>query len=103
MVGGGKRQGFSTLHPPPSTLHSQVVRQYGQGQTMVVIPGPVELVMGSPPTEAGRFGDEAQHKTRIDRTFVLSAKPVTVGEYRKFQPRYGMGEIERWARQPDAR
>ena len=26
----------------------------GQGQTMVVIPGPVEFVMGSPPTEAGR-------------------------------------------------
>ena len=25
----------------------------GQGQTMVVIPGPVEFVMGSPPTEAG--------------------------------------------------
>ncbi len=26
----------------------------GQGQTMVVIPGPVEFVMGSPPTEADR-------------------------------------------------
>ena len=26
----------------------------GQGQTMVVIPGPVEFVMGSPTTEAGR-------------------------------------------------
>ena len=26
----------------------------GQGQTMVVIPGPVEFVMGSPPTEEGR-------------------------------------------------
>ena len=27
----------------------------GQGQTMVVIPGPVEFVMGSPPTEEGRL------------------------------------------------
>ena len=26
----------------------------GQGQTMVVIPGPVEFLMGSPATEAGR-------------------------------------------------
>ena len=28
----------------------------GQGQTMVVIPGPVEFMMGSPPTEAGQVG-----------------------------------------------
>ena len=28
----------------------------GQGQTMVVIPGPVEFVMGSPTTEVGRQG-----------------------------------------------
>jgi formylglycine-generating enzyme required for sulfatase activity len=41
----------------------------GQGQTMVVIPGPVEFVMGSPPTEAGRESRENQHKKRIGRTF----------------------------------
>src|SRR5262249_38164431 len=29
----------------------------GQGQTMVVIPGPVEFLMGSPRTEADRDGD----------------------------------------------
>jgi formylglycine-generating enzyme required for sulfatase activity len=73
-----------------------------QGQTMVVIPGPVEFLMGSPPTEAGRVGNETQHKTRIGRTFVLSAKPVTLAEYRKFEPRYGIGEIERWARSSDS-
>ncbi len=74
-----------------------------QGQTMVVIPGPVEFVMGSPPTEAGRHAsNEEQYKTQIGRTFVLSAKPVTLGEYRKFEPRYGMGEIERWARSADS-
>src|SRR5262249_13007707 len=70
--------------------------------TMVVIPGPVEFVMGSPPTEAGRDGLETQHNTRIGRTFVLSAKPVTLGEYRKFEPRYRIGgEIARWARSAD--
>jgi formylglycine-generating enzyme required for sulfatase activity len=73
-----------------------------QGQTMVVIPGPVEFVMGSPPTEAGREPAETQHKMRIGRTFVLAAKPVTVAEYRKFEPRYGVGHIERWARSADS-
>jgi formylglycine-generating enzyme required for sulfatase activity len=73
-----------------------------QGQTMVVIPGPVEFVMGSPPTEAGRAGNETQHKKRIGRTFVLSANSVTLGEYRKFEPRYGFGEIEQWARSADS-
>jgi formylglycine-generating enzyme required for sulfatase activity len=74
-----------------------------QGQTLVVIPGPVEFVMGSPPTEAGRDSNETQHKKRIGRTFVLAAKPVTLGEYRKFEPRYGMGdEVERWARSTDS-
>ena len=57
----------------------------GQGQTMVVIPGPVEFVMGSPPTEAGRRDDETQHKRRIGRTFALAAKSVTVEQYRQFR------------------
>jgi formylglycine-generating enzyme required for sulfatase activity len=57
----------------------------GQGQTMVVIPGPVEFVMGSPPTEAGRHDDEIQHQKRIGRTFALCAKPVTVEQYRRFE------------------
>jgi formylglycine-generating enzyme required for sulfatase activity len=73
-----------------------------QGQTMVVIPGPVEFLMGSPPTEVGRAGNETQHKRRIGRTFALSAKSVTVAEYRKFEPHYGFGEIERWAHHADS-
>ena len=57
----------------------------GQGQTMVVIPGPVEFVMGSPPTEADGGAYETQHKRRIGRTFALAAKPVTMEQYRRFQ------------------
>ena len=53
----------------------------GQGQTMVVIPGPVEFVMGSPPTEAGRSDNETQHKKRIGRTFAIAAKSVTMEQY----------------------
>ena len=45
---------------------------------MVVIPGPVEFVMGSPTTEAGRGPNENQHKRRIGRTFALAAKSVTL-------------------------
>ena len=48
---------------------------------MVVIPGPVEFVMGSPPTEAGRLDHEMQHKERIGRTFALAATPVTVQQF----------------------
>jgi formylglycine-generating enzyme required for sulfatase activity len=51
---------------------------------MVVIPGPVEFRMGSPPTEAGRRSDELQHKRRIGRTFAVSAKPVTVKDFQRF-------------------
>ena len=58
---------------------------------MVVIPGPVEFLMGSPPTEAGRLPEETQHKKRIGRTFALAAKSVTLEQYRKFKARYGIG------------
>ena len=54
----------------------------GQGQTMVVIPGPVKYQMGSPKTEKDRGTDEVQHKRRIGRTFAIAAKSVTLAEYR---------------------
>jgi eukaryotic-like serine/threonine-protein kinase len=55
-----------------------------QGQTMVVIPGPVEFLMGSPPTEEGREAVELQHPRRIGRTYAVAAKAVTVREFRQF-------------------
>jgi serine/threonine protein kinase/formylglycine-generating enzyme required for sulfatase activity len=60
----------------------------GQIQTMVVVPGPVEFVMGSPLTEAGRRDNEAQHKKRISRTFAVAAKSVTVEQYRQLDKSY---------------
>jgi formylglycine-generating enzyme required for sulfatase activity len=74
----------------------------GQGQTMMVIPGPVEFLMGSPSTQEGRGPDELQHKKRIGRTFALAAKSVTVEQYRKFAAGYGVGDIERWALTADS-
>jgi formylglycine-generating enzyme required for sulfatase activity len=58
----------------------------GQGQTMVVIPGPVEeFLMGSPLEEAGRRDNEALHRRRIGRTFAIAAKPVTVEQFLRFR------------------
>jgi formylglycine-generating enzyme required for sulfatase activity len=62
----------------------------GQGQTMVVLPGPVEFLMGSPPTEADRLvgpeGEEAerQHMRGIGRSFAIAAREVTVKQFGEF-------------------
>lgn len=67
---------------------------------MVVIPGPVEFMMGSPKTEPGRVDNEGEHKKRIGRTFALAAKVVTVAEFQRwnqrFNPAYGE-EIKHWS------
>jgi formylglycine-generating enzyme required for sulfatase activity len=60
----------------------------GQGQTMVVIPGPVEFMMGAPATEVSRQVYEVRHKRRIGRTFALATKAVTVEQYRHFAKGY---------------
>jgi formylglycine-generating enzyme required for sulfatase activity len=65
----------------------------GQGQTMVVIPGPVTFLMGSPATEVDREDDETQHQRRIGRTFALAAKSVTVDQYRKFDEGYQLPAV----------
>jgi serine/threonine protein kinase/formylglycine-generating enzyme required for sulfatase activity len=62
----------------------------GQGQTFVIIPGPVEFLMGSPRTEEGREGGaqnalETLHKRRIGRTFALARDEVTVEQFLRFR------------------
>lgn len=56
----------------------------GQGHTMVIIPGPVEFLMGSPGTEAGRGSEERLHRRRIGRSFAIATKEVTVGQFQEF-------------------
>jgi formylglycine-generating enzyme required for sulfatase activity len=68
----------------------------GQGQTMVVIPGPVEFVMGSPPTEGERRDDELQHKRRIGRSFALAATAVTKEQFLRFLPTFRHTEFKRY-------
>jgi eukaryotic-like serine/threonine-protein kinase len=68
-----------------------------QEQTMVVIPGPVEFLMGSPLTEKGRRrNDEFQHSKRIGRTFALAAAPVTKEQFLRFRPNFSHSELMRY-------
>jgi serine/threonine protein kinase/formylglycine-generating enzyme required for sulfatase activity len=68
----------------------------GQGQTMVVIPGPVDFVMGSPLTEEDRRGNELPHKRRIPRSFALAATPVTKEHFLRFWPTFRHSEFRRY-------
>jgi formylglycine-generating enzyme required for sulfatase activity len=84
---GGREKRLRGIHQLRTRDKGKAPPQWyvnGQGQTMVVIPGPVEFVMGSPPTEDGRKEIEAQHRKRIGRAFALAAKPVTVREFWRF-------------------
>ena len=55
-----------------------------QKQTFAVVPGPVEFCMGSPEYETDRDDDENQHHKRIDRSFAIATKEVTVAQYLRF-------------------
>jgi formylglycine-generating enzyme required for sulfatase activity/tRNA A-37 threonylcarbamoyl transferase component Bud32 len=68
----------------------------GQGQTMVVIPGPVEFLMGSPPTEADHQPTEVLHRQRIGRSFALAATAVTKEQFLRFLPRFSHNEMRRY-------
>jgi formylglycine-generating enzyme required for sulfatase activity len=71
-----------------------------QGQTMVVIPGPVEFKMGSPLTESGRKKEEeTQQKGRIDRSYAIAAKEVTVEQFRRFYKDYFKKDFDDYHRE----
>ncbi len=71
-------------------LHSWYVN--GQGQTMIVIQGPVEFLMGSRPEESDRRDFEHQHRKRISRSFAISSTPVTWEQYLEFAEDLGERE-----------
>jgi serine/threonine protein kinase/formylglycine-generating enzyme required for sulfatase activity len=60
----------------------------GQGQTIIVVPGPVTFTMGSPETEAGRSEYENPHRVCIGRSFAVAAKPVTSEQFSQFDKSY---------------
>jgi formylglycine-generating enzyme required for sulfatase activity len=62
----------------------------------VVIPGPVEFLMGSPPSEADRERHEVQHQCRMARSFAISATPVTKEQFLRFQPAFTHDQMRRY-------
>jgi formylglycine-generating enzyme required for sulfatase activity/tRNA A-37 threonylcarbamoyl transferase component Bud32 len=56
----------------------------GQGQTYVVITGPVEFRMGAPLGEVERTKKEIPHRRRIGRSYAIAAKDVTLEQWRRF-------------------
>ena len=59
---------------------------------MVLIEGPVEFRMGSPPTELGHYPFELPHQRQIPRRFAIAAQEVTIKQFQWFlkeNPRYG--------------
>jgi serine/threonine protein kinase/formylglycine-generating enzyme required for sulfatase activity len=60
----------------------------GQGQTMVVLAGPVTFLMGSPPSEAGRSANEHLHCRSIRHSFAIASKAVTLEQFLRFDKDY---------------
>ncbi len=53
--------------------------------------GPAVVHMGAPRREPGRRANEQQRTVRLSRPYFLSARPVTNGEFRRFQPSHRSG------------
>jgi formylglycine-generating enzyme required for sulfatase activity len=74
------------------------------GHTMIVIRGPVEFRMGSPPADVDRIPEtETSHDRRIGRRFALAARPVTVAQFERFlreRPEVGHTYARRYSPEP---
>src|SRR5262249_55443038 len=82
----GRQKRLAALAKSLEEQKDRAPRQWyvnGQGQTFVVVPGLVEFLMGSPPGEKDRIGNETQHRRRIGRSFAIASKAVTLEEYRR--------------------
>jgi formylglycine-generating enzyme required for sulfatase activity len=60
-----------------------------EGQTMVMLRGPLRFQMGSPSYELGRVPasdspEETLHTKRIPRSFAISSTEVTIGQFQRF-------------------
>ena len=56
-----------------------------QGQTMVIVPGPVEFTQGTPAMRTSPDTDEVAHQKHIPRSFAVSTKEVTLEQFRRFR------------------
>lgn len=63
-----------------------------QGQTLAVLRGPIVCTLGAPAGETDRQDDEVLHRRRINRSFAIGTREVTVGEFLAFAPRHDYGK-----------
>jgi formylglycine-generating enzyme required for sulfatase activity len=68
----------------------------GQGQTMVVIPGPVEFLMGLQLKERPHGEDQRLHRQSIGRTFAIAATQVTHEQFLRFNPSFWHPQMSRY-------
>jgi serine/threonine protein kinase/formylglycine-generating enzyme required for sulfatase activity len=62
-----------------------------QGQSMVIVQGPAEFLMGSPADEPDRGIEEPLHAQRIGHSFAISAHEVTVEQVKKRKANFSYG------------
>jgi formylglycine-generating enzyme required for sulfatase activity len=89
-----RKQLASRGAPAPGSLTAAQWYVTGQGQTMVVIPGAAEFIIGSPTTEVGRASsrngkdEEGKKKKKMDRPFAIAAREVTLGQFLNYDPTF---------------
>jgi serine/threonine protein kinase/formylglycine-generating enzyme required for sulfatase activity len=83
----GYRDRLKVEAPPPKAGKPLVRRWYknSQGQTMVLIDGPVEFEMGAPPSDPEREPQEVLHTRKIPRRFAIGSREVTVDDYQRYE------------------
>ncbi len=55
-----------------------------RGQTLAVIDGPIEFLMGSPPAEPHHSDNETLHRRIIPRRFAIATKEVSIEQFEEF-------------------
>ena len=72
--------------------------RHSSGLTMTLIEGPVEFLMGTPPTEKSEWSGEIQHRATINRSFAIGTTEITAEQYRPYQPDVPLAASERPAK-----
>jgi formylglycine-generating enzyme required for sulfatase activity len=88
LAGKKQRTKPTSLSPPPPVAEGYRGGEgwyvNGQGQTMVMIRGPLEFRMGSPRWEPERISHETWHLRRVPRSYSIGSTSVTVGQWERF-------------------
>jgi len=81
----GYEDSLNVEAPPPRDREPFGRRWYinNQGQTLVLVDGPIEFHMGSPPFDPLREQGEIWHRRLIPRRFAIASREVTVQEFQK--------------------